>query len=108
MKKMISLTVVAGLLAFGSASAKADHDRHLRYVVGGAVVGAAVGGLIYASREPHVHHYYYAPAPAPRVVYYTPAPLRATFVPPGHARKGRGKKRSYRAPERVVHVYYAR
>jgi hypothetical protein len=112
MRRTISLTVAAGLLGLGSASAHADHDRHLRYVVGGALIGATVGGLVYASGRDARHHapargtvvYHHAPAPVPStvvyhhapppragVVYYAPAPAVGGFVGPGHRQGQRAR-----------------
>lgn len=118
---MLSRTILvtaAGLLALGTASAHADHDRRVQYVVGGALIGATVGALAYESRRDrrHAHrrpyypaHYYSAPpvryVPAPRYrhvhVSYVPAPV--VVVPPGHVR------RLHKGPKHRRHgaVYYA-
>lgn len=49
MLRNIMITGTALCLSMGSSLAKADHDRELRYVVGGAILGAALGELVYSS-----------------------------------------------------------
>ncbi len=49
MLRNILITGTAICLSIGSGLARADHDRELRYVVGGAILGAALGELAYAS-----------------------------------------------------------
>jgi len=46
-------------LVIGANVARADHDNELRYVLRGALIGAAVGGLISQGRHDHyVEHRY--------------------------------------------------
>lgn len=50
-------------LAMVGGVAKADHDDALRYVVGGAIIGAALGELAYAAdyrAAPHSGYAHYA------------------------------------------------
>lgn len=49
MLRNIMITGTAICLAMASGLARADHDRQLSYVVGGAILGAALGELAYAS-----------------------------------------------------------
>jgi hypothetical protein len=122
LRKSLLFSTIA-LFGLGSAAAHADHDRHLRYVVGGALIGAAFGELAYSSRR-HSHAHVvvppsYAAMPAhsvrkpPKrgrgrgrgpatVVYHTPAPVY--FVPPGH-RHYVVSPRHHRRPSQVVYTY---
>ncbi len=57
---MLRTTMITGTaicLSLGSSLALADHDRGLRYVVGGAILGAALGELAYAADIRPVHGY---------------------------------------------------
>lgn len=49
MLRNITIIGTAICLSMASGLARADHDRQLRYVVGGAILGAALGELAYAS-----------------------------------------------------------
>ena len=49
MLRNIMITGTAICLSMGSGLARADHDDALRYVVGGAILGAALGELAHAS-----------------------------------------------------------
>jgi hypothetical protein len=110
MNRKAVLVATLALFGLGSASAHADSNRHLRYVVGGAILGAVAGELVYSSRRdsrvhvyqqvhypqvhyPHVYH--------PAVVYTAPqrkragrparhyaAPVAVVAGPPGLARRG--------------------
>ena len=78
-------------LAVVATPARADHDRELGYILGGAIVGAAIGGIVYDShrhaRHSHRHadaHYHYAP-----VRYY--APVHGVRHNRGHRRHIRGR-----------------
>jgi hypothetical protein len=86
MLKGISAVMAAVGLALLSVSAQADHrynnrgDRELAYLVGGVLVGAAVGGLIYADR-----YGYGYPRYVQRVGrYYGPPRRHYVGYPPGH------------------------
>ncbi|NNC63779.1 MAG: hypothetical protein HKN84_03255 [Gammaproteobacteria bacterium] len=57
MLRTIMITGTAICLSLGSSLALADHDRGLRYVVGGAILGAALGELAYAADLRPVHGY---------------------------------------------------
>ena len=65
MLRKYSVIAAAIGVSLVSTGAMADHrhDKELSYVVGGALVGAAIGGLIYADRYRHygptVHYRYY-------------------------------------------------
>ena len=52
MLRNIMITGTAVCLSMGSSLARADHDNELRYVVGGAILGAAIGELAYARDVP--------------------------------------------------------
>jgi len=55
MLRNIMITGTAICLSMGSSLARADHDRELRYVVGGALLGAALGELAYSTdRRGHI------------------------------------------------------
>jgi hypothetical protein len=59
MLRKVSLAVIVTALGLGAAAqARADHDRELKYLVGGAIVGAAIGSLAYRSRHAHPAPYY--------------------------------------------------
>jgi hypothetical protein len=49
MLRNIMITGTAICLSMGSSLARADHDTELRYVVGAAILGAAIGELAYAT-----------------------------------------------------------
>lgn len=49
MLRNIMMTGTALCLSMGSGLARADHDDELRHVVGGAIIGAALGELAYAT-----------------------------------------------------------
>jgi len=49
MLRNIMITGTAICLSMGSGLARADHDDALRYVVGGAIIGAALGELAYST-----------------------------------------------------------
>ena len=51
MLRNIMITGTAICLSMGSSLARADHDRQLRYVVGGALLGAALGELVYVTNH---------------------------------------------------------
>ena len=101
MLKGMSVFMVLVGLSLMSIGAQADHrhhyrgDRELAYLIGGVLVGAAVGGLIYSDR-----HAYGYPRYAPRVAGYYGAPRRFYRPnPPGHLRHkrpGRHHPRHYR------------
>ena len=57
MLRTIMITGTAICLSLGSSLALADHDRGLRYVVGGAILGAALGELAYAADVYPAHGY---------------------------------------------------
>ena len=57
MLRTIMITSTAICLSLGSSLALADHDRELRYVVGGAILGAALGELAYAVDAHPAHGY---------------------------------------------------
>jgi len=54
MLRNIMITGTAICLSMGSGLARADHDDGLRYVVGGAIIGAALGELAYSTGH-HSH-----------------------------------------------------
>lgn len=65
MLRNIMMTGTAICLSMGSSLAQADHGDALRYVVGGAIIGAAIGELAYSSGH-HGHvvvDYGYRPYP---------------------------------------------
>lgn len=49
MLRTIMITGTAICLSMGSGLARADHDDGLRYVLGGALIGAAIGELAYST-----------------------------------------------------------
>ena len=53
LRKFGVAAIVAALALGATAQARADHDRELKYLVGGALVGAAIGSLAYRSRHAH-------------------------------------------------------
>lgn len=57
MLRNIMITGTAICLSMGSSLAQADHDRELRYVVGGAILGAALGELAYSTGHYPPHGY---------------------------------------------------
>lgn len=57
MLRTIMITSTAVTLSLASGLARADHDRELRYVVGGALLGAALGELVYVSDYGPRHGY---------------------------------------------------
>ena len=57
MLRTIMITGTAICLSLGSSLALADHDRTLRYAVGGAILGAALSELTYASDYYPAHGY---------------------------------------------------
>ena len=63
MLRTIMMTGTAICLSMGSGLARADHDDELRYVVGGAIIGAALGELVYSTghRSHVVVDYGYSP-----------------------------------------------
>jgi len=94
---MVMGTVAA--LACTSVPARADHDRELRYVLGGALIGAAIGELAYSSQYHPGYGYYYPGAWIPRhrhvrVPRYYP-PARHYYYPRGvhHGKRHRGRSR---------------
>lgn len=62
MWRILTMVAIVATLGFGATPARADHDRALRYALGGALIGVAIGELTQRDR-----HY------APPVVY-VPAP----------------------------------
>jgi hypothetical protein len=108
--KLTTILGVTMLTALGATSAQADHrNRELGYVLGGAIIGAAVGELIYDSRRGHRngHGYYrynshsYGYDRYPRTYrsnYYRYRPnryYRSRHHDRGH-RRGHRRHRSYR------------
>ena len=85
MLRTIMMTGTAICLSMGSGLARADHDDGLRYVLGGALLGAAIGELAYSTghRGHVVVDYGYSP--------YRMYPRRFR----GHAR---GFRHGYRGP----------
>jgi len=71
---LVTGTVIA--LSVVASPARADHDHELGYILGGALIGAAIGGIVHHShrhaghshRYVGAHHVHYAP-----VGYYAPA-----------------------------------
>jgi hypothetical protein len=65
-----SLTIVAvvAALGLGVAQARADHPRELQYVLGGALLGAAIGELAYR-HERYAQPVFYVPGPR-MIVHY--------------------------------------
>jgi len=57
MLRTIMVASTAVMLSLASGLARADHDRELRYVVGGALLGAALGELAYVSDYGPRHGY---------------------------------------------------
>ncbi len=105
MNRKAMLLATLALFGLGSASAHADNNRHLRYVVGGAILGAVAGELAYSSRrDSRVHVYqqvHYPVVHYPTVVHAAPkrkrasrhvhhyhAPVAVVAGPPGLARRG--------------------
>jgi hypothetical protein len=94
MLRHIMITGTALCLATASSLAHADHDRELRYVVGGAILGAALGELAYASGPrgglvvdygaPYGYRYGYRPG-----IVYAPPRYFARPVYPRHWRHDR-------------------
>ena len=94
--KFTAILGVTLLAALGATSAQADHRRsELGYVLGGAIIGAAVGELIYDSRR-HRHGHYgyndyyygYRYYPRYRSDYYRYRPSRYYRGYRGHHRHG--------------------
>ena len=104
-KGLIGLTLAAAL-SLASVSAAADHryhyghDKEVAYLVGGALVGAAIGGLLYSDRYGHYGYRHYGP----RVRYYY-APPRRYYRPyrRHYVRHYHPHKRHYR---RHRHIHY--
>jgi len=59
---MLVGTLVALALALTTAPARADHDRELRYMLSGALIGAAIGGLAYSAQHHPPRRHLYAGA----------------------------------------------
>jgi hypothetical protein len=79
MLRTMTMIMIVAALGFGAAQARADHNKELGYLIGGAIVGAAIGELAYQSRYPTVAAPYYA---SPQVYvrydsYYRPPGYRA-------------------------------
>ncbi len=95
--KLTAILGVTMLTALGATSAQADHrQRELGYVIGGAIIGAARGELIYDSRR-HRHghgyyrydsHYGYDRYPRYRSSYYR-------YRPHGYYRSYRGRHHNH-------------
>ena len=80
MLRTIMITGTAICLSLGSSLALADHDRGLRYVVGGAILGAALGELAYAADFYPAHGYH---------VYDRGYRRGRAYAPPRAFRRGR-------------------
>ncbi|NIW23358.1 MAG: hypothetical protein GWN29_01680 [Gammaproteobacteria bacterium] len=80
MLRTIMITSTAICLSLGSSLALADHDRGLRYVVGGAILGAALGELAYAADVYPAHGYW---------IYDRGYRRGRAFPPPRAFRRGR-------------------
>ncbi len=104
--KLTAIVAVATVAMLGATSAQADHRRNeLAYVLGGAIIGAAVGELIYDSRRGrhYGHHHYgysYYGYDSHRYDYYPRAyrSSRHYYRPRGYAR--RHHYRSHRSHRR--------
>ena len=68
MWRTLTIVAVVAVLGLGAAQARADHDRELRYVLGGALIGAAIGSLAYRS-DRYAQPVVYVPAPTMIVRY---------------------------------------
>ena len=66
LRKILLYTIVL-TLTLGAGLARADHDRELRYVLGGALLGVALGELAYRHHDHHMHYVH-------PYVYYDHAP----------------------------------
>jgi hypothetical protein len=105
MNKGLIGVAAAAALSLASVGVLADHrhhshhDKEWAYLVGGALVGAAIGGLIYSDRYGFYDHGHYRPR-----VHYHVLP-HAHYRPYGghHVRDYRPHKRHYR---RHRHVRY--
>ena len=94
MLRNIMITGTAICLSMGSGLARADHDDELRYVIGGAILGAALGELAYSSghRSHVVVDYGYSP------YRYYPRRFRGHVrgFGPGYRGPGFGYRHGYR------------
>jgi len=75
----------------GSGLARADHDSELRYVVGGAILGAAIGELAYARDFPGYVTVGYGYGYRPYGVYL-PAPYYRYDGPYRHWDRGHDRR----------------
>jgi len=109
--KLTAIFAVAMVAMLGTTSAQAGHGHdEWAYVLGGAIVGAAVGELIYDSRRGHHRHRYghrnygYAYYDSYRYDRY-PRAYRSGYYnyrPRGYAR-GHRNHRHYRSHRRHRH-----
>jgi len=90
MLRTIMITGTAICLSLGSSLALADHAE-LRYVVGGAILGAALGELAYAAD--------YGPAHAYRI-HDRGYRRGAAYPPPRFYRRGRAFRDHWNSPRR--------
>ena len=101
MLRTIMMTGTAICLSMGSGLARADHDDGLRYVLGGALIGAAVGELAYSTghRGHVVVDYGYSP------YRYYPRHFRGPIrgFAPGYRGYGDWNRRGFRQGFRHGH-----
>lgn len=88
MLRTIMMTGTAICLSLGSSLALADHDRELRYVVAGAILGAALGEFVYAADAHPAHGYR---------IYDHGYRYGVAYPPPRVYRRGRAFRHHWRA-----------
>ena len=96
MLRNLLITGTVAALSIVATPARADHDHEIGYLLGGALIGAAIGELAYRSHSSHGHHYVstrHYRYPVSPVRYYAPASGHNRY---GHRHsKGRHYVRSY-------------
>lgn len=100
MRTLLSMAAVALSLTLAAGTARADHDRDLGYLVGGALLGAALAELAHDHRHAYRGH---------RYVDARHKHKRRAHRHDRHFRGSRHVTRRYRAHHPHVHirgVYY--
>lgn len=91
MLRNLLITGTVAALSIAATPARADHDREIGYLLGGALIGAAIGELAYRSHSSHGHHYVRT-----RHYHYPVSPVRYYVPARGHRHsKSRHYVRSY-------------